>query len=308
MTQNDKNDNKINTISDEVDAQANQLNSQSPQRHVPSTSSSSARHQSSNSNSSTSRWSFKRQSTRKTQSTENESITLQESEQRPAPLQLKASFLRRKIKEYEGNRKKRSNHFKFSFYSLARCAWWLHEKKSHLTHLSSTFILFWVPLSFYLQQLCSNLWKYNIDKKIELPYKQPRELGECYMSEWVRAHLIHTWILVLQEKERERVRFIWIESEQCAPHMFIWIRSLVLKYQLLCVYLLVSNAHTFLFAGQVGLSLAKYITAAPLAHFHIHYSLITTSKLTSMCVPAYFLTVCGSLNHFHCSKKIFCIV
>ncbi|KAG5679225.1 hypothetical protein PVAND_008806 [Polypedilum vanderplanki] len=109
MTQNNNSNafNKINTISDEVEAQANQLNPQSPQRHA-SQSTSSAQHSSSNNNNNN-RWSFKRKSSHKSRTTslenENESITLQESE-RHAPLQLKASLLRRKIKEYEGNERR----------------------------------------------------------------------------------------------------------------------------------------------------------------------------------------------------------
>jgi hypothetical protein len=104
MTQNNKKDGgKINTISNEVETRANQLNSHA--------SSSSAQHQhvgasQSSQGGNSSRWSFKRKSSRKVKTataSENESIALQEGEDRPPPLQLKASLLRRKIKEYEGN-------------------------------------------------------------------------------------------------------------------------------------------------------------------------------------------------------------
>lgn len=103
----------ISTISDEVEAQTtNQLNSHeqssshfhstqndvSSSSHVDFNQSSSSNH---NSNDNSNRRSLKRQSRRsRPVSNEQESITLQENERRPVT--LKASFLRRKIKEYEG--------------------------------------------------------------------------------------------------------------------------------------------------------------------------------------------------------------
>lgn len=49
------------------------------------------------------RRSSKRKSSRKSDDANVESITLQETAPRSQPVTLKASFLRRKIKEYEGN-------------------------------------------------------------------------------------------------------------------------------------------------------------------------------------------------------------
>ena len=105
----------ISTISDEVEAQtSNQLNSHeqssshfhstqndvSSSSHVDFNQSSSLNHNSNDNNSN--RRSLKRQSRRsRPGSNEQESITLQENDRRPVT--LKASFLRRKIKEYEGN-------------------------------------------------------------------------------------------------------------------------------------------------------------------------------------------------------------
>lgn len=107
----------ISTISDEVEAQtSNQLNSHeqssshfhstqndvSSSSHVDFNQSSSLNHNSNDNNGHNSnRRSLKRQSRRsRPGSNEQESITLQENERRP--MTLKASFLRRKIKEYEG--------------------------------------------------------------------------------------------------------------------------------------------------------------------------------------------------------------
>lgn len=101
----------ISTISDEVEARTNQMNSHessnsSQLRHeispTKSISNRSSLNNERNNNSENRKRSFKRQS-RKNQRPESgvESIVLQENERRPVT--LKASFLRRKIEEYEGN-------------------------------------------------------------------------------------------------------------------------------------------------------------------------------------------------------------
>jgi hypothetical protein len=98
---------RINTISDEVDAQESsyRFNNNSPQHNQDDISiifsNQSSLNNSDNNATQNRRKSTKRQS-RKNRRVENEgeSIVLQDSKGRPVT--LKASFLRRKIKEYEG--------------------------------------------------------------------------------------------------------------------------------------------------------------------------------------------------------------